>query len=138
MTRFRTIAGGLLVAVAGAVTLSSAQTPSSAGPPSVLNIRTSALPKSDTHEVRMYVATIAPGKASPWHTHRSPPFVYVTEGAYTIESKTHPPIEVSAGQGGMEPPDEVLRAVNHGTVPVKIVVFYVAAPGMPFFDDVKE
>jgi len=47
----------------------------------VLTVITTSIPKSDTREVRILTATLPPGATSTWHTHPSPPFVYVIEGA---------------------------------------------------------
>jgi len=75
------------------------------------------IPKSDTQAVRILTATLQPGAASTWHTHPSPPFACVIEGAVVIESEVRPPIEVTAGHAIAEPTGEVIRAVNRGTVP---------------------
>ena len=97
------------------------------GTPALLTVTTSSIPKSDTQEVRILTATLPPGATSTWHTHPSPPFVYVIEGAM---------IEVNAGRAIAEPTGEVIRAVNRGTVPTKLVIFYVAPPRRtPFLED---
>jgi quercetin dioxygenase-like cupin family protein len=92
-------------------------------PPAVLTLTTSGIPKSDTHEVRILTAALPPGTASTWHTHPAPPFVYVVEGEVVIESEARPPIEVQAGHTIMDPTDEVIRAVNRGTVPTRMPFF---------------
>jgi hypothetical protein len=105
--------------------------------------------------VRILTAT-----TSTWHTHSSPPFAYVIEGAVVIESKARPPIEVEAGHAIAEPTREVIPApgsgavfvelppagfelgggfgsCRRGTVPTKLVIFYVAPPGTPFLEEVQ-
>lgn len=76
-----------------------------------------------------------------------------------IESKAQPPIELEAGHAIAEPTREVIpapgsgavfvelppagfeldsvRAVNRGTVPTKLVIFYVAPPGTPFLEEAQ-
>jgi hypothetical protein len=54
-----------------------------------------------------------------------------------IESEVRPSIEVTAGHAIAEPTGEVIRAINRGTVPTKLVIFYVAPPGMPFLEEVR-
>ncbi len=116
---------------------SYAQAPPVPAPPAVLTVTTSNIPNSGTQVVRILSATIPPGAASTWHTHPSPPFAYVIEGAVVIESDTHPPIEVKAGHAIAEPTGEIIRAVNRGPVPTKLVIFYVAPPGTPFLEEVR-
>ena len=54
-----------------------------------------------------------------------------------IESEARPPIEVRAGHAIAEPTGEVIRAINHGTVPTKLVIFYVAPPRTPFLEEAR-
>jgi quercetin dioxygenase-like cupin family protein len=103
----------------------------------VLTVTTSSIPKADTQEARNLTATLPPGAASTWHTHPSSPFAYVIEGTVVIESETRPPIEVRTGHAIAEPTGEVIRAVNRGTVPAKLVIFYVAPPRTPFLEEVR-
>ncbi len=116
---------------------SYAQAPPVSAPPAVLTVTTSNIPNSGTQVVRILSATIPPGAASTWHTHPSPPLAYVIEGAVVIESDTRPPIEVKAGHAIAEPTGEIIRAVNRGPVPTKLVIFYVAPPGTPFLEEVR-
>jgi quercetin dioxygenase-like cupin family protein len=137
MKPFRVMTALGFMAIHSVAALTYAQAPPTPAPSAVLSVTTSALPKTDTHEVRIYAATLAPGAASAWHTHPSPPFVYVIEGALVLESEGRPPMEVKAGQAIAEPTGEVIRAVNRGTVPTKVVIFYVGAPRMPFLEEIR-
>ncbi len=85
--------------------------------------------------LRSLAYSLPPGAASTWHTHPSPPFAYVIEGAVVIESES--PIEVKAGHAIAEPTCEIIRAVNRGPVPTKLVIFYVAPPLTPFLEEVR-
>ena len=87
--------------------------------------------------LRSLAYSLPPGAASTWHAHPSPPFAYVIEGAVVIESETRAPIEVKAGHAIAEPTGEIIRAVNRGPVPTKLVIFYVAPPGTPFLEEVR-
>ena len=68
-------------AVAGMAAFSHGQTSPLPAPAAVLTVITTSIPKSDTREVRILTATLPQGATSTWHTHPSPPFVYVIEGA---------------------------------------------------------
>jgi len=137
MRMLRLPAALLLPITADVATFSYAQAPTVPEPPALLTVTTSRIPKADTQDVRILPATLPPGAASTWYMHPSPPFAYVIEGTVVIESESRPPSEVKAGHAIAEPTGKVIRAVNRGTVPTKLVIFYVAPPRTPFLEEVR-
>src|SRR2546425_4060205 len=51
------------------------------------------------------------------------------------ETTPGPATEVKAGHAIAEPTGEVIRAVNRGDVPTKLVILYVAPPRTPFLEE---
>jgi quercetin dioxygenase-like cupin family protein len=93
------------------------------------------MPRGDKQEVRILTANLAPGDATPFHTHRNPVAVYVLEGAFTLELEGRPPAVVKAGQAMLEPPNVKMTGYNRSTTePAKVVIFYVSDPDTPFLD----
>jgi quercetin dioxygenase-like cupin family protein len=92
------------------------------------------MPKGDRQEVRVLTATIQPGSATPFHTHRFPVAVHVLEGAFTLELEGRPPLVVKAGEAAVEPPNVKMIGFNRGTDALKVVIFYVSDPDTPFLD----
>jgi quercetin dioxygenase-like cupin family protein len=90
------------------------------------------LPKGDQLEVRVRTSTIQPGAVGEWHTHATPPIVYVLEGTLSIEVKDKETVHTSAGEAAIEPINTVIRATNKGQSPVKLVIFQVSPPDVPF------
>lgn len=92
------------------------------------------LPKTPTAHVRVFVETLDPGAITLWHTHLSPPVVYVESGSATWEFKSgRAPETRTAGQVELESANVVVRLANHGTVPVRVVMFSVTKPDEPSF-----
>jgi quercetin dioxygenase-like cupin family protein len=56
----------------------------------------------------------------------------VVEGTFTVEVKDKGSIETKAGEAAIEPINTVVRATNKGQTPVKIIVFQVSPPEVPF------
>jgi quercetin dioxygenase-like cupin family protein len=110
----------------------AAPSPAVTAPPPVLNVTTDAMPKTPNADVWVLAATIAPGSASIWHTHPTPPFVYVASGTGTWEYRGGRARDVRhAGQAIMEPANVVMRIANHGTTTLNLVIFQVTKPGEP-------
>lgn len=100
--------------------------------PPVLDTTTNELPKTPTADVHVRAGSLPPGSATAWHTHPSPPFVYVVSGTGTWEYKDGQPPEIRrTGQAIMEPANVVVRLVNRGTSPLRMVIFQVSKPGDP-------
>lgn len=88
--------------------------------------------QSGTDAGSLWIAEIAPGAATGRHTHPTPRFVYVVEGAVVLEMDGQPPRTFRAGEGFAEPPDQVHNFRNASTtVPAKALGFQVAPKGTP-------
>jgi quercetin dioxygenase-like cupin family protein len=90
------------------------------------------LPKGDQLEVRVRTSTIQPGAVGEWHTHATPPVVYVLEGTLSVEVKDGETMHTKAGEAAVEPVNTVIRGTNKGQIPVKLVIFQVSPPDVPF------
>ena len=76
--------------------------------------------QSATDAGSLWIAEIAPGAATGRHTHPTPRFVYVLEGAVVLEMDGQPPRTYRAGEGFAEPPGQVHNFRNASTtVPAK-------------------
>jgi quercetin dioxygenase-like cupin family protein len=105
--------------------------PQSPGPNFVLKQIAPTLPTKEQLEVRVRTSTIQPGAVGQWHTHPTPPIVYVVEGTLSVERKDRETVHTQAGQAVIEPINTVIRATNKGQTPVKLVIFQVSPPEMP-------
>jgi quercetin dioxygenase-like cupin family protein len=128
----RALAGPVLAAGVAFGFQALAQEGTAKPEPPVVKQVTTEFPKGDRLEARIMTATIQPGMTSPWHTHPSPVAVYVMEGTFTLEMKGRDPVVLKAGQGMLEPINVEMRATNHGSEVVKVVIFQVSDPTAPF------
>jgi len=88
-------------------------------------------------EVRVLTANFRPGERTLFHTHRFPVIVYILEGAFRLELEGREPITVRTGQAKMMPSNVKMTGYNNSsTDPLRLVVFYVSDPGMPFLDPI--
>lgn len=87
------------------------------------------------NEVRVVTATIDPKTAAGWHTHPSPVYVFVQEGALTMEVEGKEPREIKAGEAVAEPLDARMRVINKSEHPAKMVVFQVSPPQKAFLEE---
>ncbi len=116
----------------------AAQEPALAKPVDVLKSVVSGMPRSERQQVAVMTAEIAPGQKTPFHTHRFPVTIYVSEGAFTLEMEGRAPVVVTAGQSFVEPPGVKMTGYNRSAVqPMRVVIFYVSEPDTPFLDPVK-
>lgn len=90
-----------------------------------------------TSEIRVVTATVDPKTAAAWHTHPSPVYVFVQEGALTMEVEGKQPREIKAGEAIAEPLDARMRVVNRGDQPAKLVVFQISPPQKAFLEERK-
>jgi quercetin dioxygenase-like cupin family protein len=96
------------------------------------------MPKGEKQEVRVILASLKPGEATPFHTHRFPVTVYVLEGTFTLEMEGRAPLVAKAGQAIVEPPQARMTGYNRSsTEPMRVVIFYVSDPDTPFLDVVR-
>jgi quercetin dioxygenase-like cupin family protein len=84
-------------------------------------------------EALMITVTYLAGGASLPHRHDAQVFVYVLEGAMTMQVDGSAPVIVAAGQTFYEGPHDVHRVSANAsqTEPAKILVFMVKAKGKP-------
>ena len=92
------------------------------------------LPGGTEQEIRVLTATLLPGDETPYHSHRHPVTVYVTEGVFTLALDGREPIEISAGQAFVEPAHVRMTGRNLGHQPANMALFFVCAPETPFAD----
>ena len=74
---------------------------------------------------------VAPGAAAGWHTHPGDEISYVMEGEAMLLIAGLVPRKVVAGEAFVVPAGVVHNAMNHGTVPTKLVGVYVVEKGQP-------
>lgn len=104
-------------------------------PPPLLKEIVQGMPKGERQEVRVLTATLKPGEKTPFHTHRFPVTVYVLEGTFTLEMEGRAPVTAKAGQAIVEPSQVKMTGYNlSSTEPMRVVIFYVSDPDMPFLD----
>jgi quercetin dioxygenase-like cupin family protein len=84
------------------------------------------------NEMHVWVADVAPGAATGQHTHSTPRFVYVLEGAVVLEMEGKPAQTFKAGQAFVEMPNQLHNFRNASTTePAKALGFQYAAKGQP-------
>lgn len=105
--------------------------PQNPGPNFVLKQVVPTLPTKEQLEVRVRTSTIQPGAVGQWHTHPTPPIVYVVEGTLSVDRRDGETVHTPAGQAVIEPVNTVIRATNKGVTPVRLVIFQVSPPEMP-------
>ncbi len=127
---------GLGAALAvSAISISGAVAQGQARPHFVLREVVQGMPRGERQEVQVLTATIAPGQATVFHTHRFPVTVYVLEGAFTLEMEGREAVTIPAGGAMVEPPHVRMTGYNRSTVtPTRVLIVYVADPGTPFLD----
>jgi quercetin dioxygenase-like cupin family protein len=107
----------------------------SAKPELVHRETVAGMPRGEQQDVQVLTATIKPGQATVFHTHRFPVTVYMLEGAFTLEMEGRAPMTVRAGQSMVEPPNVRMTGYNRSaTEAIRLVIFYVGDPGTPFLD----
>ncbi len=127
------IAFGLL---AGTLLLPAvAQEAGPARPQTLLQEEVAGMPRGERQEVQVLTASLRPGERTVFHTHRFPVTVLVLEGSFTLEMEGRAPVTLRAGEAFVEPPQVRMTGHNRSaTEPLRVVIFYVTTPGMPFLD----
>ena len=77
------------------------------------------------------LAEVAPGGQVGRHMHPNPLFVYMLEGALTIEMEGHGTHTFSAGEGLAEVVNTWHNGRNLGDTPVKFLIVFAAQDGTP-------
>jgi len=82
------------------------------------------------NEMHVWIADIAPGAATGRHSHPTPRFVYVLEGAVVLEVDGKPPQTFKSGQAFAEMPNEIHNFRNASTTEqAKALGFQYAGKG---------
>jgi quercetin dioxygenase-like cupin family protein len=119
--------------VASAAGVLMAQEAGIAKPELLLQEVIGGMPKTDKQEVRVMTASFKPGDRTTFHTHPFPVAVYVLEGTFTLELEGRSPVTLKPGQTYLEPPHVKMTGFNRSaTEPLRVVIFYVSEPGVPF------
>lgn len=93
------------------------------------------MPNGARQEVRVLFARLDPGDTTPYHSHRFPVTVYVTEGAFTLELEGREPVTIRAGEAYVEPAHVKMTGRNlDAEIPAQMALFYVCDPDAPFAD----
>lgn len=103
------------------------------GVPTVAELMARDLDGIPNKEALMLTVTYLPGGASLPHRHDAQVFVYVLEGAMTMQVDGGAPVTLRRGQTFYEGPNDVhrLSANASQTEPAKILVFVVKTKGKP-------
>lgn len=111
-----------------------------ASPESVAGLMTKDLIGSRGKEIVMITVTYVPGGASLPHRHDAQVFVYVLEGAITMQVRGQPPVTLHPGETFYEGPADIhqVSANASRTAPAKILVFLVKDKAKPGSRDVKD
>jgi len=121
------LAAGVAIAVIGAQPLRAQQQPIKR-----TDLLKAELTEMKDSEMNVWVADVAPGAATGRHTHPTPRFVYVLEGAVVLELDGKPAQTFKAGQAFVEMPNQLHNFRNASTSePAKALGFQYAAKGQP-------
>jgi quercetin dioxygenase-like cupin family protein len=104
-----------------------------AAPPTVAQLMTRDIAGVPNKEALMITVTYVPGGGSLPHRHDAQVFVYVLEGAMTMQVDGSAPVTVGPGQTFYEGPQDVHRVSANAsqTEPAKILVFMIKDKGTP-------
>jgi quercetin dioxygenase-like cupin family protein len=75
------------------------------------------------------IVTIPPGGETGWHTHEVPLYVYILDGAVTVDYGDKGIKVYEAGKAIMEAMDWAHNGMNKGDEPVRILAVYMGADG---------
>jgi quercetin dioxygenase-like cupin family protein len=90
------------------------------------------LAELEAQQAHLWAAEIAPGAETGKHSHPTTRFVYVLEGAVTLEREGHPPQTFRTGEAFAERPGDVHNFRNaSASTPAKALGFQVARKGQP-------
>ena len=102
-----------------------------------LNELVTGMPQGEKQQIRVLTATLEPGDATVFHTHRFPVTLYILEGAFTLELEGRSPVTIKAGEAMVEQPNVKMTGYNRSTTePMWVVTLYVSDPDTPFLDPV--
>lgn len=84
-----------------------------------------------TAEMTALLIEIAPGAQTGWHCHLVPNFAYMLEGTLELVLDDGRMKRLNAGDALSEVVNRSHNGRNVGSAPVKLVVFYMGAAGIP-------
>lgn len=87
--------------------------------------------KTDKPKITVMTVEIAPGSKTGWHSHPMPVYAYVISGQLSVEIEGGKTAEFKEGDAIIEVVNTRHNGSNKGSVPVKLVVFYVGGEGIP-------
>jgi len=83
-------------------------------------------------DMHVWVGDVAPGATTDRHSHPTPRFVYVLEGAVVLEVDGKPPQTFQTGQAFVEPANAIHKFRNaSATEPARALGFQYAGKGQP-------
>lgn len=82
-------------------------------------------------EITGMLIEIAAGAQTGWHGHPVPSFALVLEGTLEVELRDGRKKRVGSGEALIEVVDTLHNGRNVGAQPLRLVVFYAGATGMP-------
>jgi len=82
-----------------------------------------------TPKITSAIVTIPPGGETGWHTHEVPLYVYILDGAVTVDYGDKGTRVYEANSSIMEAMDWPHNGINKGSEPVRILVVYMGAEG---------
>jgi quercetin dioxygenase-like cupin family protein len=99
----------------------------------VKELMTKAVAGANAKEVRMLTVEYLAGGASLAHRHNAQVFVYVLEGAVTMQVAGGPLLTLGPGETFYEGPDDIhtVSANASATKPARILVFMIKDAGAP-------
>jgi quercetin dioxygenase-like cupin family protein len=132
--KFHSRVSRLTIAVTTAsLMLGAALAAENAPPAKVTPLMTRDLEGVPGKEMLVLIVEYPPGGVSPPHRHDASVFVYVLEGAVTMQVAGGPLVTVRAGETFTEQPGDVhvTSANASGTAPAKFLVYMVKNKGAP-------
>jgi quercetin dioxygenase-like cupin family protein len=135
MTRMMVVtAGAMLCAALGMATAVEA-----ADEPRVAPLMTKDIVGAPGKEAAMITVEYPPGWVSAEHRHNAHTFVYVLEGSVVMAVRGGKEMTLGPGQTFYESPDDVHSVSRNasGTLPAKILVFFVKDKDKPISTPVK-
>ena len=91
-----------------------------------------AYPAGGTPEVTAFLAELAPGDETGWHSHPVPLLGYLLQGELTVVQTTGETRTVRVGEVSLESVGLIHNGKNTGAVPCKMIVFVVGQKDVPF------
>jgi quercetin dioxygenase-like cupin family protein len=82
-------------------------------------------------EITAVMITLPPGAETGWHSHPVPLFGQVVSGVLTVDYGSKGVRRLQPGEALLEAVNWPHKGVNHGNVPVEILVIYMGAKGAP-------